>query len=747
MDDKDVSAAQTVLIVDDAPGNLRLLTIILSEKGYGILEAQDGETALEYAINRLPDLILLDIMMSGLNGFEVCRRLKSEPSTRDIPIIFITALEDISNKMKAFSLGCVDYVTKPFHRAEVIARVETHLSLVNAKRKLEQEIMERKRSEAQARESEQRFAAVMNAMPAIVYVADMDTYKLLFVNQHMRNIYGEVEGTVCWQTIQLGQDGPCEFCTNYKLIKNGHPTGVYSWEFQNTVTGRWHQNYDQAIRWVDGRWVRLEIAIDITDLKTIEEKLRKQYAQLQQAKNEAEAANQAKSDFLAGMSHELRTPLNAILGYAQMDMNRPDIDSAIRENLSVVHKSGTHLLMLINDILDISKMEAGKLQLYPHNIHFFDFIEEVVAIIAMRAREKDIDLQREVDPSLPEQILADEKRLRQVLLNLLGNAVKFTRQGRVIFRIQAVSTGRVRFEFEDTGEGVAPDKMEKIFQPFEQAGKASRWAEGTGLGLSISRRLVRLMGGDIYMVSEPGRGSLFWFEADFPVVAETKHQSHSASKPIIGHAGPQKSLLVIDDHEDNLNMLANALKRFGFKVQTANSGGEGVRKAVADPPDLIILDIIMPDMNGFETLQTIRRRPELSEIPIFAVSASWLDTPLKEILNHGFQTFISKPIDMTLLCSTLKHHLGLTWIFADVRQDEPGKTTTTLETIVLPAPTEVEEFQRLAELGLMDRLENRAQDLAKQDPALIPFANRVKQLAHDLEDERLLKFLEGFSTP
>ncbi|MCP4692093.1 MAG: response regulator, partial [Desulfobacterales bacterium] len=272
-----------ILVVDDNPDNLRLVAGVLKGRGYTVRPARDGRTALNSAISNPPDLILLDILMPGMDGYETCRRIKADEKTRDVPIIFISALDDAFDKVKAFTAGCVDYVSKPFNAEELLARIETHLSLRDARKelgeknaRLQREIEERKRAENNAKESEKRFAAVMNSMEAIMYVADMETHELLFINQYTRDLFGDIDGEICWRTLQTDQDGPCEFCTNKHLVKNGEPTGVYTWDFQNTVTGRWCHIQDQAILWPDGRLVRMEIASDISDLKRKEKTLRKQ---------------------------------------------------------------------------------------------------------------------------------------------------------------------------------------------------------------------------------------------------------------------------------------------------------------------------------------------------------------------------------------------------------------------------------------------------------------------------------------
>jgi signal transduction histidine kinase/CheY-like chemotaxis protein len=274
-------------------------------------------------------------------------------------------------------------------------------------------------------ESEERFATVMNSFEAVVYVADMETYELLFINEYTRRMFGDVEDKLCWQVLQAGQTGPCEFCTNKFLVNNGVPTGLYTWEFQNTVTDQWLHIQDRAIRWVDGRLVRLEVATDITDLKETEEELR-------QAKQSAEAANQAKSTFLANMSHELRTPLNAIIGFAQIIARSKSLPPEQQQQLGIINRSGEHLLTLINQVLELSKIEAGRMTLNETVFDLHQLLVELEAMFRLRADDKGVRLVFDRAPNVPRLIRTDEVKLRQVLINLLNNALKFTKVGGVM---------------------------------------------------------------------------------------------------------------------------------------------------------------------------------------------------------------------------------------------------------------------------------------------------------------------------
>jgi len=486
-----------ILIVDDKPDNLRLLGDILKGMGFKVRPAINGQIAIHSAISTPPDLILMDILMPEMDGYETCRQLKADPTTKDIPLIFISALGGSIDKVKAFKAGGVDYVNKPFNKDELLARITTHLALRHAHKHME--------------ESEKRFAAVMNSMDSVMYAADMETYELLFVNQYTRDAFGATKGDICWLALQKSQTGPCEFCTNKYLVKNGESTGVYTWDFKNTQNGRWYHIHNRAIHWPDGRLVRTEIATDITVLKQTE-------AALKTAKESAEIASRAKSTFLSHMSHELRTPLNSILGYARL--LKRDVSAEKTREFDIIEQSGQHLLSLINDLLDLAKTEAGKIDLVLTDFNLAGFLENLADIIRIRCELKGIGFQMILSDHLSCMIRADEIRLRQVLLNLLGNAVKFTSDGEIGLQVEhlEISDDHVRFKVTDTGVGILKADLDTIFDPFQQAGDPKMNVKGTGLGLNLSKYLVDLMGGELRVESKPGSGSTFWFDLNLAAV-------------------------------------------------------------------------------------------------------------------------------------------------------------------------------------------------------------------------------------
>jgi signal transduction histidine kinase/ligand-binding sensor domain-containing protein/DNA-binding NarL/FixJ family response regulator len=478
---------------------------------------------------------------------------------------------------------------------------------------------------------------------------------------------------------------------------------------------------------------------------------------LESAMQRAEAANQTKSEFLANMSHELRTPLNGILGYAQILQRLPIQNTIQHDGLHVIYESGRHLLMLINDILDLSKIEARKLELHPQRLHLPSFMDGIVAIIQMAAQQKQLGFVYLPAPDLPIAIAADEKRLRQVLLNLLGNAVKFTERGQVILRIRTSSADEapkrehagdsvpcstpLTFEIEDTGVGIAADEFDRIFQPFEQAGDAKQRVDGSGLGLGISQYIVALMGGSIQVRSEPGRGSLFWFTADF-TVAESAAPAQQITQHICGYHGPRRRILIVDDRPENRLVLLNLLEPLGFEIVLAENGRLGIEQAQAHRPDLILIDLIMPVMMGFEAVPAIRRLPELAQVPIIAVSASVVELDQDHSQRVGCDDFLTKPIEMAKVFALLQKHLGLEWIYEPRPTPAIGRAAgldaaNQMRELIPPPPSELEILYELARFGNMERIREHARYLEQLSPNYRPFAQRIADLAEAFDDQRI----------
>ena len=493
---------------------------------------------------------------------------------------------------------------------------------------------------------------------------------------------------------------------------------------------------------------------------SLENRVEARTVELKQAQLEANRANQAKSDFLANMSHELRTPLNGILGYAQILARSKAIPDKEQHGVTIIHQCGSHLLTLINDILNISKIEAGKLELTPQSIHFPSFLQGIVELCQVRADQKGIHLIYHPNPALPIGIEADEKHLSQVLINLLGNAIKFTDHGNVTFSVEVLEpdstapnstaqnstaqNSRIKFQITDTGVGIAPEQVNKIFQAFEQVGDSKRQSEGTGLGLAISQRIVQLMGGQIQVESQLGRGSRFWFEVTLPLSTDWLHQNLvRQGRQIIGYDGIPRRILIVDDHWENRIVLTNLLESIGFIVINAENGQVGLELAREQRPDLIILDLRMPVMDGFELLKQMRDDETLKQLQVIVSSASVSQLDQQLSLEAGGNAFLAKPVQADELFSLLTEHLQLTWHY-----DQTGLETAAISAadstteLILPPTEDLQHLLELAQDGLLIKLSKTARQIEQQDSRYQPFIEQILQLAKQFQSDQIEELIQ-----
>ena len=491
-----------------------------------------------------------------------------------------------------------------------------------------------------------------------------------------------------------------------------------------------------------------EIGVLATSINTMTQRLSDTIAHLesvfeqaQRARDAAEVANRAKSSFLANMSHELRTPLNAVLGYAQILQRESGLSEHQRNGLETIRRGGEHLLALINGVLDLARIEAGKVELFTAAVELPALLQMVNGIIRVNAEQKGLLYVCEAAPGLP-AVRADGKRLEQVLLNLLGNAVKFTDAGQVTLRMQHHAAPdpahvRVNFSVMDTGIGIAPQHLATLFRPFEQASDVQRRYGGTGLGLAISQQLVGLMGGHIEVQSTPGRGSVFSFELELPLAALSAPLAGPSvpHQHITGYAGERRSILVVDDVAANRSALVDFLAPLGFELYQADNGEAGLQRAQALRPDLVLMDNVMPVMDGLEATRRMRELPALREVPVIAISASATLADQQNSLAVGATAFLSKPIDFDALLAEIGALLHLRWTPGGGAGDSAASDSA----LPIPDAHALAELKELARIGNMRSIRDYADRLAAQDPRYEALAQRLRELADGFQSRALVE--------
>ena len=479
---------------------------------------------------------------------------------------------------------------------------------------------------------------------------------------------------------------------------------------------------------------------DITAKKQSTEELRR-------AKEAAEAANRTKSEFLANMSHELRTPLNAILGYSQLMQRDPDLRAGQQDYLRTINRSGEHLLALINDVLEISKIEAKRITLTPRAFDLHAMLEDLCAMFKLRTDEKRLAFDFGKTDELPRYVIADANKFRQIMINLLGNAVKFTDNGGIAVRaaVKDNTAGVMRLvvEVEDTGPGISEDERGRIFQAFEQTETGRQKQGGTGLGLTISREYARLMDGDIFLASRVGEGSVFRFECKVRTGRETDIKEKARQDRVVGLAPGRQvpRILVAEDRLESRLLLAKFLEQAGFDVRQAENGKEAVALFKQWSPHFIWMDIRMPVMDGLEATRCIRELQGGDTVRIAALTASVMEEERESVLSAGCDEFVRKPYRISKIFQVMAKHLGVEYYYendAPVGPAESESGPRTLKLSLLPEDLREKLTKAVLELDT-DRTLSLVQEISRQDFAT---GAVLKQLAENLEYDRLLAMLE-----
>ncbi|WP_071517924.1 hybrid sensor histidine kinase/response regulator [Geitlerinema sp. PCC 9228] len=483
----------------------------------------------------------------------------------------------------------------------------------------------------------------------------------------------------------------------------------------------------------------------------LEERVKARTQELEKAKSKAETANRAKSNFLANMSHELRTPLNGILGYIQILQKATDLNQH-RAAVDTIQKSSSHLLTLITDILDLSKIEAEKMELHQTEFHLPSFLTSVAEISQIEAQQKNLIFTYKSDSEIPAAVYADERRLRQVLINLIGNAVKFTEAGHVTFTVRYLEkvqedpeTVKLRFQIEDSGVGIPEDHIQEIFHPFEQVGNILQKSQGSGLGLSLSQKILNIMGSQIQLNSTPGVGSTFWFDIDLQVTSQWNTeaiQTHQGK--IVGYQGDTQRILVVDDKWENRDVIVNLLKPLGFDIVQAENAQQGIQQVEKQIPHLIITDLLMPDCDGFGFIQQLRQNPDLYAVPIIVSSASGIMVDRDRAIEYGGDDFLEKPVHATQLLQKLQQHLQLQWTYDAKETATEAVKEVREESLIVPPPEVMETLYNLAYRGSLKKVQKYAESLQQEDGRFVPFSRKVVQFTRTFQEKQLIEFLKQY---
>ncbi len=457
------------------------------------------------------------------------------------------------------------------------------------------------------------------------------------------------------------------------------------------------------------------------------------------AKAAAEQANQAKSRYISAISHELRTPLNSILGYAQLMGEDAGVPPHRKQAVNVIKRGGEHLLSLIEGTLDIARIESGKLTLNRKPMQFADCVHEMAGMFELQAAAKGLAFRFEAEGTLPEVVRADEKRVRQILINLLGNAIKFTAQGRVTFRVRHVRE-MATIEIEDTGPGLSAVELERIFEPFARGESSSQAAPGAGLGLTIAKMLTDLMGGEMTATSTPGTGSVFRVLLFLPEVsAQPSARARPVERPRRGYEGPRRKLLVVDNEEADRDLLVHLLEPLGFELRTAASGHDALDLLAAGlRPDAILMDLAMPGIDGWETIRRMRRLEQVTG-KVAIVSANAFDKGLDNELGIRQEDFILKPVRHSELLDWLERQLCLRWVEVAPAAAPPPADPPWAR----PTAARVQALQQVVQLGYYRGIMNELDAVATAQPECGAFVAAMRELARQFQFEAMSRQLAG----
>lgn len=660
-----------ILLVDDREDGLLAMEVVLDSGKYNLVKAKSGVEAIDKLRKNDFAMILMDVQMPGLDGFETAAIIKKNDLLKDIPIVFVTAInKDDMYVHRGYLTGAVDYIFKPFDPQVLQSKVAVFSDLYLKNKHIKEQAVALKESETRERylklaelelQNLKRYRNLADAIPHIVWRAHGDG-TLDYFNTHWSEYTGlsqaESRGNG-WQSVFEDNELNSFLKKWVHAISSGKGFEMECRIRSKDGESRWHwlklsadlDFYGHVVSWI-------ATAIDIQDRKMMEERLRI-------SKNEADAANRAKSHFLANMSHEIRTPLGAILGFAEL-LGKPNLSDDERKNVvATIQRNGSALLKIIDEILDLSKVEAGKVELEKVTVPLDSLLNDVHEMFAVKAKRKNLDLNISLVSSLPSKIETDPTRLRQLFVNLVGNALKFTQNGHVNVTVswrqddkeQDRRVGILRVDVTDTGIGIDQEKVNTLFKPFTQVDSStSRKFGGTGLGLALSRQLAQAMGGNVWIEkSDVAGGSTFAFEVRSVMASDAQmilqlpenkeHNEAEESYPNNYLAG--MNILLAEDSEDNQVLIRYFLEQVGARVEITDDGKKAYDLAMGGDYDLVMMDIQMPVMDGYQAISLLRENKYKGAV--IAITAHALKEDREHCLAIGFDNHVTKPIQGNVL--------------------------------------------------------------------------------------------------
>lgn len=660
-----------VLIVDDRLDGLIALEAVLNLPHVNLVRAQSGAEALNLIHQYDFGVILLDVQMPDMDGFETARRIRELEQYKSTPIIFVTAInKDDRHIYRGYEVGAVDYIFKPFEPQILRSKVSILVDLFLKSRQLQEQNAMVRESERQTRylqlaqlemETLKRYRNLADAVPNMIWKSKVDG-TLDYFNKVWTDYTGlssEQSSGSGWQEAIHPGDLRGFLKAWLDSMSDRNPFQIECRIRRADGEMRWHwvravpevNSLDQVIAWIG-------TCTDIHDRKLVEK-------DLLEAQRMAVSANIAKTQFLANMSHEIRTPLSAILGFAELLLN-PELSYDERlQSVNTICRSGEQLLKIIDEILDISKVEAGHLDIEGIEVDLANVLSDMKTLMSIKAQTKGVGLEFKLNSPIPRRVTSDPTRLRQILTNMLSNAIKFTHKGKVTIEVEWLeATASLKFRVKDTGVGIDKNQAEKLFQPFVQVDSSTtRRFGGTGLGLALSRRLAQALGGNVYLESsESGVGSVFVIEIQALMVESSEflqtmedvivpERKVEANEPVESLTGIK--VLLVEDAPINQILIGRFLTSAGAQVDFAENGEEGVKKALSGDYRVVLMDIQMPQMDGYEATATLRKQGY--DRPIIALTAHALKEDRERCLEVGCSDHLTKPIDRKKLISQISH--------------------------------------------------------------------------------------------